>query len=114
VNYTMEEAFGESSPFRLLASQELSVSFVTVNPYEIVEDYSFEIEDKVLKELFPESDYPEDIAVLCLVRPDEDTLCVNLRSPLVVNTRMGMFIQTVLQSESYGVSVPFALRKKAQ
>ena len=110
-HYVMEDAFGQGSPFRLLTCLDAAVSFAVVNPYEIMEEYSFEIEDVVLKELLPQGDYAEDIAVLCVVRPDDEALYVNLRSPLIVNTRSGTFTQVILQNEAYGVSVPFSARK---
>jgi flagellar assembly factor FliW len=110
-NYVMEDAFGEGSPFRALSCSDAALSFVVVNPYHIVEDYSFEIDEEVLKALFSGGDYMEDIAVLCVVRPDDQTLYVNLRSPIVVNIRSGVFVQTILQNETYGVSVPFVAKK---
>lgn len=109
--YVLRPAFGESSPFRLLESGDASVSFVAVNPYFIFDDYSFELEDTLMKELFAMGNCAEDIAVLCLVRSDEKSLYVNLRSPLVINTRRGVFAQTILQNEQYSVSVPFAMKK---
>ena len=110
-NYTLEAAFGESSPFRALSCLEEPISFVVVDPYYIMADYSFEIEDSLFKNLFGESDCTREIAILCLVRPDNENLRVNLRSPLVINTKKGTFVQTILQSDTYGVSVPFAVRK---
>jgi len=110
-HYTLEAAFGESSPFRLLVCSDAPISFAVVNPYHIVADYSFEIEDNLLKGLFADGDYLEDMAVLCVVRPEGDTLYVNLRSPLIINTKTGVFLQTILQSEAYGVSVPVTAQK---
>ncbi len=109
--YVMENPVGEGSPFRLLSCTEAPVNFVVVNPYHVVEDYSFEIEDSVLNGLFQGDNYMEDIAVLCVVRADDNSLYVNLRSPLIVNTRTGTFVQTILPNETYGVSVPFTVRK---
>jgi flagellar assembly factor FliW len=109
--YVLRPSFGEASPFRLLECGQAAISFVVVNPYFIEEDYSFEIDDTLLKELFCEGNCSEEIAVLCLVRSDEKTLYVNLRSPLVVNTGNGVFAQTILQNEQYPVSVPFAMKK---
>ena len=110
-NYSLQDAFGEESPFRLLSCSDSSLSLVVVNPYHIVEDYTFEIEESTLKDLFSDNNYMEDIAVLCVVRLAESELHVNLRSPVIVNTKKGAFVQVILQSEAYGVSVPFAARK---
>jgi flagellar assembly factor FliW len=106
-NYSLKDAFCENSPFRLLVCSGAPISFVVVNPYYVVEDYSFDIEDNTIKELMLEGNFIEAIAVLCVVRPNEQTLYVNLRSPLVINTKNGSFVQTILPNEAYGVSAPF-------
>ncbi len=110
-NYSLEAVFGESSPFRLLTCSDAPLSFAVVNPYHIVDDYSFEIDDMVLRDLFGNDNYTEEIAVLCMVRANDNALYVNLRSPIIFNIRKGIFAQTILQSETYGVSVPFIVKK---
>jgi flagellar assembly factor FliW len=110
-NFSLQDAFGEGSPFRLLSCNDSPLSLVVVNPYDMVDDYSFEIEESTLKSLFSDANYMEDIAVLCVVRPDESALYVNLRSPVIVNTKRGTFVQIILQSEAYGVSVPLMAKK---
>jgi flagellar assembly factor FliW len=110
-NYVLEDSFGENSPFRLLSCPETAVTFVAVNPYYIVDDYSFEIEDDIVKDLMLEGNYIDNVAVLCIVRANEKTLYVNLRSPLIINIKNGCFVQIILQNEMYGVSVPFYAKK---
>jgi flagellar assembly factor FliW len=109
--YAMENVFGEASPFRLLSCGEASLSFVVVSPYHIFEDYSFELEGNVLKTLEADENAIENVAVLCIVRPDNHILYVNLRSPLIINIKNGFFTQIILQDESYGVSVPIVAKK---
>ena len=109
--YVMKNVFGEASPFRLLSCLETSISFVVVSPYHILEDYSFELEENVLKTLEVDGNAIEDVAVLCIVRPENHILYVNLRSPLIINIKNGSFTQIILQDESYGVSVPVAAKK---
>ncbi len=109
--YILQDAFGEASPFRLLASSGAPVSFVVVNPFYIVEDYAFELENSALEHLNLKGNPLDHIAILCIVRPNEHTLYVNLRSPLIINTQDGCFHQVILQNEAYGVSVPFVAQK---
>jgi flagellar assembly factor FliW len=113
-DYLLEETFGEDSPFRLLSGRESELSFVVVNPYYIVDDYSLEIEDSVMSELMGTENTLDEIAVLCILRPDGNTLYVNLRSPLIINTRTGYFVQTILENEAYGVSVPFTVKGRKE
>jgi flagellar assembly factor FliW len=110
--YTIRAAFGESSPFRLLSCDDAPISFAVVNPFSIVEDYSLELDDTVLTGLNLNAIAMEDIAILCIVRPEEGRLYANLRSPLVISTKNGLFTQVILQDETYGVSMPIALRRE--
>ena len=109
--YALQAAFGEESPFRLLACSDAPISFAVVNPYYIMEDYSFEIEDEIADKVMLKRSEMDNIAVLCVVRADEKMLYVNLRSPIIINIKQGLFIQTILQNDLYGVSVPFVAKK---
>ncbi|MBA4416615.1 MAG: hypothetical protein C0392_01700 [Syntrophus sp. (in: bacteria)] len=110
-NYVMRNEFGETSPFRLLVCNNTSFSFVMVNPYRIFDDYNFELEDDTMNRLNLSGDAVDNIAVLCIVRPEDNVLFINLRSPVVLNIKEGLFTQIILQNESYGVSVPFAVKE---
>jgi len=111
-DYILDAPFGEDSPFRILRCMEGPYSFVVVNPYNVMEDYTIDIDEKIAYELVDIRDANHTIAVLCIVRPVDNTLYVNLRSPIIINTARGMFIQVILQNEGYGVSVPFAIQKE--
>jgi len=110
--YILEAPFGENSPFRVLKCIGAPISFVVINPYYVLDDYSFDVDDAIIEEIMDRSKSEESIAVLCIVRPNDRTLYVNLRSPIIVNTIKGRFIQVILQNEGYGVSVPFAVKKQ--
>jgi flagellar assembly factor FliW len=112
--YILKDSLGEESPFRILSCEEAPITFVVVNPYSIFEDYSFDVDDAILNALEFSQAPAEEIAILCVVRLDDDRLYVNLRSPLVINTRKGIFSQIILQNETYGVSVPFAVKTPIQ
>ena len=106
-NYTLRNLVAEDSPFRILESTEGGFSFVVVNPYDVAENYTFEVQDDVLADLDLDPKSVEDLAVLCIIRHDEDNVYVNLRSPLVFNTKKGFFRQIILDNEAYPVSTPF-------
>ncbi len=114
-DYILDAPFGEDSPFRVLHCVNQPLSFVVVNPYLIFDEYNLDIDDHVAEELIGRPGSPdagEVMAVLCIVRPHEKTLYVNLRSPIIINTAKDRFVQVVLQNEEYGVSVPFAIKKE--
>jgi flagellar assembly factor FliW len=109
-DYVLHDAFGPDSPFRLLKSLDSGVSFVVVNPYHVVEEYTFDVEDDTLAALsLAEGDIGR-LAVLCIARYVEETLYVNLRSPLLVNTEKGIFLQVILPNEGYPVSFAVAIK----
>jgi flagellar assembly factor FliW len=107
--YVLEEVFASDSPFRLLRNTESGFSFLIVNPYSIASEYTFDVEDKTMKELELSPDNMDNVAVLCIVRQKNGSFFVNLRSPLVVNTERGLFSQVILPNEGYPVSAQFAI-----
>ena len=110
--YVMDSPFGLESPMRVLFASSSPITFVLVNPYEIVENYTFEIDDDLLRKEIGVSSGVDDLAVMCIVKVEKDCLYANLRSPLLINTKNGRFIQVILQEEGYPTSFPFGFRKE--
>ena len=108
--YALRDAFGADSPFRLLRCLDSGISFLVVNPYHAVEEYTFDVEDDTLADLSLTEEDIGRLAVLCIARYVEKTLYVNLRSPLLVNTEKGIFLQVILPNEGYPVSFPVAIK----
>ncbi len=109
-NYALQDAFGPDSPFRLLRCLDSGISFVVVNPFSAVEEYTFDVEDDALAALsLAEGDIGR-LAVLCIARREKETLYINLRSPLLVNTEKGVFLQVILPNEGYPVSASVAIK----
>ncbi len=108
--YTLQDAFGPDSPFRLLRCLDSGISFVVVNPFSAVEEYTFDVEDDAIRALSLAEGDIGHLAVLCIARREKETLYVNLRSPLLVNTEKGIFLQVILPNEGYPVSAPVAIK----
>ncbi len=109
-DYALRDAFGPDSPFRLLKSLDSAISFLVVNPFSAVEEYTFDVEDDTLAALSLAEGGIGHLAVLCIARYEKETLYVNLRSPLLVNTAKGIFLQVILSNEGYPVSLPVAIK----
>ena len=109
-NYALQDAFGPDSPFRLLRCLDSGISFLVVNPFFAVEEYTFDVEDDAVATLSLEEGGIGRLAVLCIARYEKETLYVNLRSPLLVNTEKGVFLQVILPNEGYPVSAPVAIK----
>ena len=108
--YALQDAFGPDSPFRLLKCLDSGIAFLVANPYYAVEEYTFDVEDDTIRALSLGEGGIEHLAVLCIARREQETLYVNLRSPLLVNTEKGIFLQVILPNEGYPVSAPVAIK----
>ncbi len=109
--YELREVGSPDSPFRLLSCTQGELLFLVINPFSLVDDYSFDLEDAFIEGLGLSQGQTGDVAILCIVRPGDKALYVNLRSPLVINTRDGLFSQVVLADDKYGTAVPFAVKR---
>jgi flagellar assembly factor FliW len=109
-NYALQEAFGPDSPFRVLKCLDSGISFLVVNPYHLVDEYNFDVEDDTLAALSLTDRDIDRLAVLCIARYENETIYVNLRSPLLINTEEGRFLQAILPNEGYPVSAPMEIK----
>jgi flagellar assembly factor FliW len=92
------------SPLRLIDSVTTpGLGFIGVEPWIVCPTYQFELHDSIVAELDIKD--PSDVWVLCLVVIPEcmEDLTVNLKSPLVLNTRNGQARQVVLVDEDYPI-----------
>ncbi len=93
-----------SSPFSWLQSvDDGNLAFVVVNPFMIKGDYDFEISDDIVEKL--EIADASDIVVLAVVVVPDDMakMTMNLKAPLIINTRNNKGAQTVLDTAEYSV-----------
>jgi flagellar assembly factor FliW len=97
----------ENSAFSCLqAVDRTEVAFITISPFLICSDYSFELEDQIAKQLGLEK--LEDTLLLALVTipegsPQEST--ANLKAPVVINCKTRRGYQVIL-NEDYALRTP--------
>ncbi len=87
-------------PFGWLQSvTDTNTSFVVTNPFLFVQNYDFEIPDSIIEKLEIES--IDELTVLTLVvipdNPEETT--INLKSPVIMNSRTRLAKQVILEEE---------------
>ena len=74
------------------------VSFLIVEPEQILAAYQLDIPQQVLNLLELEgTENPADIAIFVLLNADEDRLTANLRAPVVVNVQKRRAHQMILE-----------------
>lgn len=104
----------DKGPFILMQSvEEENLFFITINPWEVLGDYQFEISDSIKARLDIGS--PEDILVLaiCNARGRLVNMTVNLAAPIVINYKKRLGKQVVLDNTDYQIRHPvFSVQSK--
>lgn len=94
----------KASPFNWLQCvDQPNLAFVVVNPFEIKKDYDVDIDDDVLNSI--DAKKQEDLAIFSIVViPDEmSEVSMNLKAPVLINTKAKKGVQIVLDTEEYSV-----------
>ncbi len=96
----------EDSPFMWLQSiDNPELAFLVINPFEINQDYAYEIPDQVQEEL--KISDPEQVQTLAMVtvrkEGEKPVITVNLLGPLVINIEEMVASQLVLDPKQYDV-----------
>ncbi len=96
----------EDSPFLWLQSVDNpDLAFVTINPFTVNRDYSFEIPDNVQQELDINDAANVQTLVLVTIRRDgsNPSVTANMLGPVVINTENKKAKQLVLDPNLYAV-----------
>lgn len=94
----------ENSLFKWLQSVDLpELAFAVVDPFLVKKDYDIHIRDSDLQRIGAER--MEDIQVYSIVVVPEDILkvSINLKAPVIINTKNKNGAQIVLDTDKYGV-----------
>ncbi len=93
-----------SIPFQWLQSvDEPELAFVVTNPFLFVQDYEFDIPEKVINKL--EIEKQEDIMIysIAVVPEDIKDITINLRGPIILNVLIKRGMQIVLDNDEYSL-----------
>ena len=79
------------------------VGFVTANPYLFISDYTFDLDESTVEALNIESE--EDIIILTIVTVKEpfNASTVNLKAPVIINTKSKIAKQCILENADYPI-----------
>lgn len=95
----------EEEPFFswLQCVTEKGLAFPIVNPFRVEEDYNPTVEDALLEPLGEFT--PEDLAVFLLatVPGDVKKASVNMKAPLLINTKNRQAMQIIAENEDYEI-----------
>ncbi len=94
----------ETSPFRWLQCvDDGQLAFAVINPFMILGNYDIEISEETVGSLNIES--ISDVMVLAIVVVPEDPskMTMNLKAPVIINTKNNSGMQVVLDTDMYSV-----------
>ncbi len=104
--YVLEDIEG-SEPFKMLkATEDESVGFVTIVPFEFKVDYEVKLRSDVINSLKIED--PEDVLILNTVTLNSDIkkITTNLKAPIIINLKNNLGYQMILDRENYSIKHP--------
>lgn len=93
--------------FSILHSiEDENIGFVIVTPFDLADDYEFEIEDEIIKRL--KIAKKEDIFVKNIVTLSSilEKITMNLRAPIIINIKENLGEQIILNNEKYLIKYP--------
>ncbi len=94
----------EESPFIIMqAVEDSDVAFVTVEPGNLIQNYEFEISDKVEKNLKIESISNLLILNIITLKDKIEMSTANLSAPIVINLEEKLGQQVILDDQRYQV-----------
>lgn len=97
----------ENEFFKLLESKDDSnLSLALLSPFEVEEDYTFELNEQTIDDLKIKSE--SDILVFTTVTINSDMrkTTTNLRAPIIINTKNSLAEQIILNDEKYQIKHP--------
>ncbi len=107
--------YSPGSPFKVMqAIENPGLAFILIQFGDVIPGYAIDLGDEVTGELKLEK--PEDAMVYAIVSiPGElAKATVNLAAPLVINTRIKLGKQIILNNPAYGLRHPLFEEKPAQ
>ncbi len=96
-------------PFKLLQSDdENDIGLVLISPFEIEENYEFEISNSIQKSI--EAQSREDLLIYTTVNVNSDPkkITTNLRAPIIINKLNNKGVQIILNNEQYKIKHPIS------
>jgi len=94
----------EESPFIIMqAVEDPDIAFVTIEPGNLIQDYEFEISDKVEKNL--EIDSISNLLILNIITLKDkiENSTANLSAPIIINLAAKLGQQVILDDQRYKV-----------
>ncbi|WP_456400882.1 flagellar assembly protein FliW [Mesoaciditoga sp.] len=95
----------DTEPIKWLVSlEDERIALPVVDPWIVISDYSFELNEEILREL--ENPKKDRVLVLVVMDLHSKDVTVNTLAPIVINLDKGVGEQVILEDERYQVRHP--------
>lgn len=98
LDYVILKDDPEDDVMFLQSLENMDLSFVLVDPYSILRDYSPSLSEEDLKELKAKNEADLKYLVIAIIKEDIKDSIVNLKSPIVINPTTREAKQVILQN----------------
>ena len=100
--YTLLSPLGQDTfPMWFQAVDSTEPCFVVYDPWQIYPDYQFEIDDEMQSLLKVESGDSLRLLAVAIVPDDYKKTTINLRCPIIINTKNNVAGQTILEDYEF-------------
>jgi len=83
-----------------------NVAFIVSNPFNMVSDYTFDLDEATIQALEIEKEGDVMVLGVLTVRDPFEQTTINLQAPLIFNVRKKKAKQMILNDEKYGIRQP--------
>jgi len=95
----------DTEPIKWLVSlEDENIALPVVDPWMVINDYSFELNEEFLKNL--ENPKKDRVLVLVVMDLHSQNVTVNMAAPIIINLDKGIGEQVILEDERYQVRHP--------
>lgn len=96
--------YEKDSPFSILQSiTNPNLTFLLADPFRFFNDYVFELDDEMAKELGFSDGNPPYVYTVATLKDSLEMMTVNLLAPIVVNWEIRAGVQLIIENKNYSV-----------
>jgi flagellar assembly factor FliW len=90
------------------------LAFVIMNPFYVVKNYTPSINAEDMAAIKAKDDTPVSFYAIAVVHDDWNNSTVNLKCPIVINTKDGLAKQVIMDDTSYSMRHPISLEAQKE
>lgn len=87
----------------LQSTEESSLAFPIVNPFNVVENYNPQINDDMLESIGGISDEDTVVFLMATIPEDVKQASVNMKAPLIINASSRKGVQVIAEGQEYEI-----------